>query len=155
MICKTCCWRAEKFGIETGGKFVVGSTNYQLSAVKDHGLTGPHAAATKSKAESDAKKAGSSVPPRKVVLKTPSNSAIAMSLQRMNDKDREIVTKLHDIAFYVAVHGLPFTQFEHQVKLEKLHNVPFSGAYQSLRIIVCHDNQSVYSVVQSFKQIIR
>ena len=49
----------------------------------------------------------------------------------MNDKDRETVTKLHDIAFYVALHGLPFTQFEHQIKLEKLHNVPFSGAYEN------------------------
>ena len=131
MVCKTCCWRAEKFGIDTNGKFVVGSTNYQLSAVKDHGTTGPHSAATKSKEEADAKEAGLSVPPRTLVLRTPSESAISMSLQKMNDKDRETVTKLHDIAFYVAVHGLPFTQFEHLIKLEKLHNVPFSGAYEN------------------------
>ena len=54
------------------------------------------------KEESDAKEAGMSVPPRKLVLKTPTDSAIFRSLQKMNDKDRETVTKLHDIAFYVA-----------------------------------------------------
>ena len=131
MVCKTCSWRAEKFGVETNGKFVLGSTNYQLSSVKDHATTGPHAAATSSEEESDAKEAGMSVPPRKLVLKTPTDSAIFRSLQKMNDKDRETVTKLHDIAFYVALHNLPFTQFEQLINLEKLHNVPFSGAYEN------------------------
>ena len=131
MVCKTCSWRAEKFGVETNGKFVLGSTNYQLSSVKDHATTGPHAAATSSKEESDAKEAGMSVPPRKLVLKTPTDSAIFRSLQKMNDKDRETVTKLHDIAFYVALHNLQFTQCEQLINLEKLHNVPFSGAYEN------------------------
>ena len=41
------------------------------------------------------------------------------------------MTKLQDIAYYVALHGLPFTQFEHLVKLEKLHNVTVTGAYEN------------------------
>ena len=77
MVCKTCSWRAEKFGVETTGKFVLSSTNYP---VKDHATTGPHAAAKSSKEVSDAKEAGMSVPPHKLILKTPSDSAIFRSL---------------------------------------------------------------------------
>ena len=49
----------------------------------------------------------------------------------MDGKDRATVTKLHDIAYYIALHGLRFTQFEHLVKLEKLLNVTFTGAYEN------------------------
>ena len=42
MTCKICTWRAETAGIGTSGKFVIGSTNYQRSAVREHGSTGPH-----------------------------------------------------------------------------------------------------------------
>ena len=80
MVCKTCSWRAEKFDVQTTGKFVLGSKNYQLSSVKDHATTDPHAAAKSSKEVSDAKEAGMSVPPHKLILKTPSDSAIFRSL---------------------------------------------------------------------------
>lgn len=131
MVCKVCTWRAETAGVGTGGKFVDGSTNYQRSAVKDHSTSGPHNAAVKAKEHADAVKSGVSLPPRKVVLQTPSDSAIAKSLQQMNDKERETVTKLNEIAYYIALHGLPFTMFEHQINLEKLHNVSYTGAYEN------------------------
>ena len=41
----------------------------------------------------------------------------------MNEKGRATVTKLHGIAYYIALHGLPFTQFKPIVKLEKFHDV--------------------------------
>ena len=48
----------------------------------------------------------------------------------MNEKNGATVRKLYDIAYYIALHGLPFTQFELLVKLEKLHN-SFTGAYEN------------------------
>ena len=49
----------------------------------------------------------------------------------MNEKDQTTVTKLHRLAYYIGLYGLPFKQFEHLVKLEKLHNVTFTGAYEN------------------------
>ena len=77
----------------------------------------------------DAQKASLSIPPRKVVQKIPPVSTTAKSVYHMNEKDRAKVAKLHDIGYYIGLHVLPFTQFEHLVKLEKLHNVSFTGIY--------------------------
>ena len=41
------------------------------------------------------------------------------------------MTKLHDTAYYIALRGRLFTQFEHLVKLEKLHNVTFTAANEN------------------------
>ena len=49
----------------------------------------------------------------------------------MEDKDREAVEKLHEISFYIASQGLPFTALKSQVELEKLHEVKFTGSYKN------------------------
>ena len=49
----------------------------------------------------------------------------------MNEEDRATDAKLHGIAYYIALHGLPFTQLEHPVKLGELHKVTFTGAYEN------------------------
>ena len=133
MICKLCYWRAEQNGMVmcSTGKFVQGSSNYQKSSLKGHNLSAPHDLACKSKEKFDAQKAGSSVPPRKYVQQIPPASAIAKSVQQMNGKDQATVTKLHNMAYYFALRELLFTQFEHLVKLENLHNVTFTGAYEN------------------------
>ena len=112
-------------------KFVQGSSNYQKSSLKDRTLSAPHDLGSKSKENFEAQKAGLSIPPRKVVQQIPSVSAIAKSVQQMNEKDQVIVRKLQDIAYYIILHGLPLTQFEHLIKLEKLNNVTFTGAYEN------------------------
>ena len=71
----------------------------------------PHPAARAVKEDFDACKAGLSVPLRKVVQEIPPGSAIAKSMQQMNDKDQETVTRLHERPYYIELHGLPFTQF--------------------------------------------
>ena len=98
-------------------KFVQGSSSYQKSSLKYHNLSAPHDLARNSKENFNAQKAGLSVPPRKVVQQIPAASAIAKSLQEMNEKDQVTVTKLHDTAYYIALHRLPFKQFKHLVKL--------------------------------------
>ena len=48
----------------------------------------------------------------------------------MSKKDRETLSKLHDISFHIALQRLTFTTFQNQVALEKLHGVKFTDAYE-------------------------
>ena len=80
-------------------KFMLGSSNYQKSTLKDHNLSAPHDLALKSKENFDAQKAGSSISPRKVVQQITPTSPIAKSVQQMNEMDGATVTKLPDIAY--------------------------------------------------------
>ena len=60
-----------------------------------------------------------------------SESPIYVGIQQMSEKDCETLSKLHDIFFHIALQRLPFTTFENQVALEKLHGVKFTGAYEN------------------------
>ena len=133
MLFKLCSRRAEQNGtVNTiNSKFVQGSKNYQLSSIRDHDASKSHAAAKTAKEDFDAHKTGLSVPPRNTIKYRQVGSAIAKSMQQMSDKDWETVTIIHDIANYIALYGLPFTQFEYHIQLEKLHNVSYTGAYEN------------------------
>ena len=74
---------------------------------------------------------GISLPPRRVEQHMPPNSVIATGLQRMDEKDRDIVEKLREISFNIALQGLPFTALRSQVEIEKLHGVNFTGSYEN------------------------
>ena len=76
-------------------------------------------------------KEGISVPPRKVVRNVPADSAISMGLQNMGEKEKQTLKKLREIAFYLALKGHPFTDFQDQIKLENLHGVKYTGAYEN------------------------
>ena len=106
-VMQLCCRRVEQNGTvsSNSGKFVQGSKNFQLSSIKDHDSS-KFRAVVKTAKGFDAREARLSVPPRKVAQQIPSGSAIAKSLQQINNKDREPVTKLHDIVYYIALHGL-------------------------------------------------
>ena len=49
----------------------------------------------------------------------------------MSEKDRETLSKLHNISFHIAFQRLPFTAFQNQVVLEKLHGVKCTGTYEN------------------------
>ena len=72
-----------------------------------------------------------SVPLRKVVRNVPADSTISMGLQNMCEKEKQAVEKLHEIAFYLALKGQPCNNFQDQIKLEKLHGVKYTGAYEN------------------------
>ena len=76
-------------------------------------------------------KEGISVPLHKVVHNVPADSALSMDLQITGEKEKQRVEKLHEIAFYLAFKGHPFTDFQDQIKLEKLHGVKYTGAYEN------------------------
>ena len=47
----------------------------------------------------------------------------------MSEKDRETLSKFY-ISVHIALQRLPFTTFQNQVALEKLHGVKFTDAYE-------------------------
>ena len=91
--------------------FIVGNTNYQLSSLWDHSKSDSHQPSVREEEHNKALKEGISVPPRKVVHNVPTDSAISVGLQSMGEKEKQTVEKLHEIAFYLALKGHPFTDF--------------------------------------------
>ena len=103
-----------------------------MSALKDHDNSACHQRAICQKEHVEALALGKSLPQRKTQrhLLT-SESHIYLGMQQMNEKNRETLSKLHDISFHIALQRLPFTAFQNQVALEKLHGVKFTGAYEN------------------------
>ena len=112
MLHKLCCWQAEHNGVvnSSSSKFAPGIKTYQLSSIK-HAASKTHPVEKTAKEDFDVRKAGLSVTLRKVVQEIPPGSAIAKSMQEMNHKDQATVTELPDRLYYIALNGLPFTQF--------------------------------------------
>ena len=112
--------------------FISGSSNYRLSALKDHNNSACHQPAIREKEHEEAVAVGKSLPPRKMQGRPlTSESPIYLGIQQMSEKDRETLSKLHDIFFYVALQRLLFTAFQNQVTLGKLHGVTFTDAYEN------------------------
>ena len=112
--------------------FISGSSNYWLSALKDHDNSACHRCAIREKEHEEAIAVGKSLPPRKIQRRPlTSESSIYLGIQQMSEKDRETLSKLHDISFHIALQRLPFKAFQNQVTLEKLHGVKFTGTYEN------------------------
>ena len=111
--------------------FIVGCTNYRLSSLRNHCKSESHQRAVREEEHNKALKEGIRVPPCKVVNNVSADSAISMGLENMSEKEMQTVEKLHEIAFYIAFKGHPFTDFQEQIKLEKLHGVKYNGAYEN------------------------
>ena len=112
-----------------------GSTNFKISTLAEHGRTDSHKCATEAKKKTKKKQkeqatiAGKLIPMRKITLEVPNDSAISSGLKKMGVKEKEALTKLHDVAYYIALKGEPFADFKDRIDLGKLHGVKFqSGA---------------------------
>ena len=113
--------------------FVNGSTNFGISAVKDHANTMMHSEAVKLDKIEKAKEVG-----EKYVTKlTPTGpTKIGESFKKsgsMTDAQKECFEKLFHVAYSVAKRGRPYTDFMDIIELEKLHNVKFfpGGSYET------------------------
>ena len=111
--------------------FIVGSTNYKLSSLRDHSKSKSHQRAVQEEEHDKVLKEEISVPLHKVVHNVPADSAISMGLQNMGEEEKQAVEKLYEIACYLALKEHPFTKFQDQIKLEKLHGVKYTGAYEN------------------------
>ena len=134
LICKICCSKEDKLRSmpNASTSFISGSSNYRLSALKDHHSSACQQRAICEKEHEEAVAVGKSLLPRKIQHRPlTSESPIFLGIQQMSEKDRETLSKLHDISFHIALQRLPFTAFQNQVALEKLHGAKFTGAYEN------------------------
>ena len=65
------------------------------------------------------------MPMRKITLEVPADSAISSGLKKRKEgkggkrkKEKQALTKLHDVAYYIVLKGRPFTDFKDLVDLE-------------------------------------
>ena len=103
-----------------------------MSALKDPDNSACHQRAIREKEHEEAIAVGKSLPPRKIQhCPLTSKSLIHLGTQQMSEKDHETLSKLPNISFHIAFQRLPFTAFQNQVELEKLHGVTFTGPYEN------------------------
>ena len=90
--------------------FIAGTTNFnELSALKDHESSECRDTGIKEMKHEEAVAAGESLPPKHIVHEVPTDSAIASGMQKMSEKERAGITKLMDIAYFIALKRRPFT----------------------------------------------
>ena len=134
LIYKICCSQEDKLRSmpNVSMSFIFGNYNYRLSALKDHDNSACHQRAIREKEHEEAVAVRKSLPPKKIQHRPlTSESPIFLGIQQMSEKDREILSKLHDISFHITLQRLPFTAFQNQNASEKLHGVKFTGAYEN------------------------
>ena len=103
MKCLLCCeWEKKTEQSKNfSDKFIVGCTNYHISAVKDHAKYDTHLKYTKQKEKKNADEAGETYR-RKVTLSTRQNSPIMNSLNRASVKEKESLHKLFEVVYLIA-----------------------------------------------------
>ena len=79
-----------------------------MSALAEHS-TDSHKHATEAKENEQATTAGKSIPMRKITLEVPAGNAVSSGLKKTGVKEKEVLKKLHDVAYYTALKGKPFT----------------------------------------------
>ena len=115
LICKICCSQEDKLCSmpNISMSFISGSSNYRLSALKDHDNSACHQRAIREKEHEEAIAVGKSLPPRKIQhCPLTSESPTYLGIQEMSEKDHETLSKLHNIFFHVVLQRLPFTAFQ-------------------------------------------
>ena len=88
--------------------FVNGSTNFKMLTMAEHRGTDSHKHSTEAKENEQASIAGKSIPMAKITLEVLADSAISSGQKNMGVKEKQALTKLHD----VALKGRPFTDFK-------------------------------------------
>ena len=105
LICKICCSQEDKLRsmLNFSMSFISGSSNYRLSALKDYDNSACHQRVNREKEHQEAITVGKSLPPRKIQRRPlTSEPPIYLHIQQMSEKDRETLSKLHDISSHVA-----------------------------------------------------
>ena len=136
MTCKVCVSQKEKILLlktpSSTIAFINGSTNFKLSAMKEHGSSEANRTGVDDAKHENAIAVSESLAPKHVVHEIPENSAIASGLQKMEVKERSRLKKLVEITHFIALKGRPFTDFTNHIELEKLHEVKFNtGTYEN------------------------
>ena len=118
MKCLLCCEWENKIeqSKNFNDKFIVGCTNYHISAVKYHVKSDIHLKSTEQKDKKYVEEAGETYH-RKVILSAPQNYPIVNSLNRASVKEKESLHKFLEVAYLIAKKGRPFTDYHGLIKL--------------------------------------
>ena len=115
LICKTYCLQEHKLLLmpNVSMSFISGSSNYRLSALKDHDNSFWYQHAICGKEHEEAVAVGKFLPLRKIWHHPlTSELPIYLGIQQMSEKDCETLLKLHNICFHMALQRLPLQPFK-------------------------------------------
>ena len=130
--------------------FIEGCRNFKKSSVLEHVNSNMHKEAEEM---CEAEKAKINNIRISKDLKVGGQSDISKAFSKagkMSKQQKEGIEKLFDVAYNIAKKGRPFTDFEYDLKLEKLHEVEFmpNDAYENhmaCKDFIEHINLSIFS----------
>ena len=105
MVCKICSSQKDRICSmpNFNFNFILGSTNFQPSALKEHDASRFLINQFVKKEHEEAAAALRSLPPRKVKQQAPSNSSIVPGIKLIGDLEHDSVRKLQETAFYIPL----------------------------------------------------
>ena len=107
--------------------FILGSTNFQASTLKDHDVDRCHNHAVREKEHEEAFAAGRSLLSKKVKQHAHSNSSIVQGIQLMGGLERDTARNCQ----LQCSRRKPFSNFKEQLEIEQIHDMKYSGAYEN------------------------
>ena len=99
--------------------FIVGSSNYRLSTLKDHASSECHKRAVREEEHKKAEIEGRTLERQVITQAIRSGSALREGFNKMSSNEQSALQKLFDVAYLIALKGNAFTDFNDLVELEK------------------------------------
>ena len=134
MVCTVCTSQEEKIRLMPNASisFIVGSSNYRLSTLKDHASSECHKRAVREEENKKAETEGRTLERQLITQTIPPGSAIREGFKKMSLNEQSALRKLFEIAYLIALKGHAFTDFKDLIELEKIHEVKFqAGSYEN------------------------
>lgn len=111
---------------------VNGSTNYHVSVLKDHDESQMHKRAdefeNKEHFEDQFKKT--------ISKKVPENGPLKEAFRRMSAEERQKMSRLFEVAYYVRHNSRPYSDFPTLIELEKHHGVDLPTVSYAMKMHV-------------------
>ena len=125
--CQVClkCEEKIKSCKNYNASFVVGCSNFRKSAVSEHSRTEMHRKAEELEKIENAEKLGEKHKKKPIPAE---NTPVGESIRntgKLTENQQERLEKLFHIAYHVALRGRPYTDFVHELEIQKLHKVEF------------------------------
>ena len=129
MVCTICASQKDRICSmpNFNSNFILGSTNFQASTLKDHDVGRCHNQAVREKEHEEAFAAGRSLLSKKVKQNVHSNSSIVHGIQLMGGLERDTARNCQSY----CCRRKPFSNFKVQLEIEQMHGVKYSGAYEN------------------------
>ena len=122
--------------------FVEGCSNFQKIVIVEHAKTEIHNKICEFEDMQEAQKFQEKYKKMTLTANTPIGESL-LNMGKLSEDRQQNLERLFHIAYHTALRGHPYTNFVHELEVQKLHNVEFfkSGSYE---------NKSVYSEFINF-----